>query len=228
VCDEAAAADKEAMAEVAVKRAMEEATKKKATEEAAVKAVAAEATGAAGASPAPSHVPPAAGAKRSVAPSGSISPAKRPYRGVWKPQFVQLSPHLLFPYFLTTFLSRSASSGAAAVTSAAAADAVVMVALGPAPDSEPRTPEGDPEDVVESEGELEVAPEVVPAVVQEEAPAEGDMITVCTAVAPPPSHGAHAPLSSVPCRAVTSGAAISEGMAVVLGHPPFTRRVTSP
>jgi hypothetical protein len=70
-----------------------------------------------------------------------------------------------------------------------------------------------------SEGEPEVAPEPVPEVVQEEAPAEGAMITVCAAVAPPPSHGARAPLLSVPNRAAASGAAASEGMEVVLGHP---------
>jgi hypothetical protein len=70
-----------------------------------------------------------------------------------------------------------------------------------------------------SEGEPEVAPEPVPEVVLEEAPVEGAMITVRAAVAPPPSRGARAPLSSVPRRAAASGAAASEGMEVVLGHP---------
>jgi hypothetical protein len=97
VRDEAAAADKEAadkgaveeaaVKRAAVKRATEEAMVKKvveerAAEEAMVKAVAAEASGAAGGSPAPSQALPAAGAKRSAAPSGSTSPAKRPYRVV--------------------------------------------------------------------------------------------------------------------------------------------------
>jgi hypothetical protein len=91
-------------------------------------------------------------------------------------------------------------------------------APGPAPDSEARTPEGVPEDVVESEGESEVAS----VMVQEEAPAEGAMIAVGTAVAPPPSRGACAPLSSAPHRAVASGATSSEGMEVVLGHPPLS------
>jgi hypothetical protein len=51
---------------------------------------------------------------------------------------------------------------------------VVGATPGPAPDGEPRTPEGVPEDVVEdSEGEKEVALEPVPKVVREEAPAEG-------------------------------------------------------
>jgi hypothetical protein len=130
------------------------------------------------------------------------------------------SPPFFLPSFfhsLTTFLSRSTSSGAATATGAATTDAVVRAAPGPAPVSEPQTPEGVPEDVVESEGE----PKAVPAVVQEEAPAEGAMIAVRTAVAPPSSHGAHAPLSSAPHWAATSGAAASEGMEVVLGHPPL-------
>jgi hypothetical protein len=97
----------------------------------------------------------------------------------------------------------------------ATADAVVRVALGLAPVSEPRTPKGVPNDVVESEGE--------PEVVQEEAPVEGGMIAVCAAVAPPPSCGARASLLSMPCRATTSGAATGEGMEEVMGHPtPYT------
>jgi hypothetical protein len=94
------------------------------------------------------------------------------------------------------------------------ADAAVKVAPGPAPVSEPRTPEGVPEDV-----ESEVAPELVPEVVQEEALAEGAMIAVRAAAAPPPSHGARGPLSSAPRKAAASGAATDEGMEVVLGHP---------
>jgi hypothetical protein len=155
-----------------------------------------------------------------------VAPPHRPNvpTGVFGDLGLSSSPPPSFlPFFITTFLSRSASFGAVAATGAAATDAVVGVALGPAPDSEPRTPKGVPENVVESEGE----PEVVPAVVQEEALAEGAMITICTVVAPPPSRGARAPLSSVPHKATTSGVAASEGMEVVLGPPPFTRRVTS-
>jgi hypothetical protein len=71
------------------------------------------------------------------------------------------------PFFilLLPFLSRSTPSSAAAVTGAAATDAVVTATPGPAPISEPWTPEGVPEDIVESEGELEVVPEAVPVVV---------------------------------------------------------------
>jgi hypothetical protein len=64
--------------------------------------------------------------------------------------------------------------------------------------------------VEDSEGE--------PEVVWEEAPVEGAMITVRTTVAPSPSRGARAPLSSVPRRAAASGAATGEGMEVVLLH----------
>jgi hypothetical protein len=99
---------------------------------------------------------------------------------------------------LLHFLPRSSPSGAATVTGTTAsaigtatADATVGVTPGPAPDGQPRTPEGVPEDMVEdSEGEPEVAPESVPEVVREEAPAEGALITVRVAVAPPPSRGA--------------------------------------
>jgi hypothetical protein len=98
VLDEAAAADKEA----ADKRATEEATTKRATEEAAAKATAAEAAGTVGGSPDPSQAPSAPEAKRAAAPSGSTPPVKRPYRGVWKPQFVHLSLPL-FPFFVASF-----------------------------------------------------------------------------------------------------------------------------
>jgi hypothetical protein len=96
VVDEAAAVDKEAMDKrAAAKRAAEEAAAKRdaeerATEEAVMKAAATEAGGAAGGSPAPGQAPSAAGAKRAAAPSGSTLPAKRPYRDIWKPRFVQL------------------------------------------------------------------------------------------------------------------------------------------
>jgi hypothetical protein len=45
------------------------------------------------------------------------------------------------------------------------------------------------------------------------------MIAVRTVASPPLSRGARAPISSAPCRAIASGAAASEGMEVVLGHP---------
>jgi hypothetical protein len=196
----------------------------RATEEAVAKAATAEAAGATGGSPAPGQAPSAAGAKRAMAPSGSTPPAKRPYRGVWKPRFVQLSLPLFSPLFcgfilLLPFLPRSSPSGAATAIGTATADVAVGVAPGPAPVSEPQTPEGVPEDVVVCEGEPKVAPEPVPEVVQEEAPTKGAMITIRMAVGPPPPHGACATLSSVPHSATTLGAAAGEGMEVVMGHP---------
>jgi hypothetical protein len=102
---------KRATEEATMKRAAKEATSKKAAEErtaeeAAAKAAAAEAAGAAGGSPAPSQALPTAGAKKSVAPSGSTPPAKCPYRGVWKPWFVELSPpfFFLFPFSYYLFV----------------------------------------------------------------------------------------------------------------------------
>jgi hypothetical protein len=188
VLDEAAMADKEAMD----KRATEEATamwaaeeravEERAMEEAVVKAMAVEAAGAAGGSPAPGQALSVARAKRATAPSDSTSPAKHPYRGVWKPWFVQLSLPL-FSFFcgfilLLPFLPRSSPFGTPAATGMAAVDAIVGAAPGPIPTSEPQTHEGVPEDVVESEGEPEVVPKAVLEVVQEEAPAEGAMIAV--------------------------------------------------
>jgi hypothetical protein len=91
--DEAAVMTTVADKEAAAKRAAEQ----RVVEEVAAKAVAVEdvvgkttdeAARAAGGSPAPSQATSVAGVKRAAAPSGSTPPAKRPYRGVWKPQFV--------------------------------------------------------------------------------------------------------------------------------------------
>jgi hypothetical protein len=175
--------------EVADKRAAEEAATKAAAAEDVAGKTADEAAGAAGGSPAPGQAPSAAGAKRAATPSGSTPPAKCPYRGVWKPRFVEFSLPLFSLFLwgfilLLPFLSRSSPSGATTATGMAVADAAVRVVLGLAPISEPWTPEGVPEDMVESEGEPEVALEPVPEVVQ-----EGAMIAVRVVAAPPPSHG---------------------------------------
>jgi hypothetical protein len=214
---------KEAAEEAAMKKAAEEAATKKAVEEraakvATAKAATAKAAGAARGSSAPGQAPSAAGAKRTMAPSDSTPASQTSLHGCLETLICpDLSPFFFFFCFilLLPFLSRSSPSGVAAVTGAAAVHAVVWAAPGPASISEPRTPEGVSKDVVESEGEPEAAPEVV----QEEAPAEGAMIVVRMAAAPPLSRGAHAPLSSVPRRAAASGAAVGEGMEVVLGHP---------
>jgi hypothetical protein len=220
------------MKEAAEERAAEEAVAKAAAAEEVAGKTADEAVGAAGGSSAPGQAPSAARAKRVAAPSSSTPPAKRPYRGVWKSWFVQLSLPLFSVFqwgfiLLLHFLPRSSPSGtattigtAASVIGIAVVDAAVGVTPGPTPDDQPRTPEGVPEDVVEdSEGEPEVALEPVTKVVREEAPAEGAMITVRAAASPLPSHGARAPLLSVLCRAAASGAATDDEMEVVMGHP---------
>jgi hypothetical protein len=122
--------------------------------------------------------------------------------------------------------SSSPSSAATAMGTTAsavgttAADAAVKVTPGPAPDGEPRTPEGVCEDVMEEyEEEPEVAAELVPEVVRRVALTEGAMITVRTVAAPPPSYGARAPLSSTPHTAAASGAATGAGMEMALGNP---------
>jgi hypothetical protein len=111
VLDEAAAMTAATDKEATYKRATEEAVMKRAAEEraaeeAATKEVAGKTTdesvGAAGGSPTPSQASSVAGAKRAVVPSGSTLPAKRPYRGVWKPRFVQLA--LFSPFFFSVGL----------------------------------------------------------------------------------------------------------------------------
>jgi hypothetical protein len=103
------AAKEATMMRVAEERVAKEATVKKAAEEraaeeAAVKAAAAEAVGAGRGSAAPSQAPSVAGAKRAATPSGSTLLAKCPYRGVWKPQFVQLSLPLFSLFYFFGFI----------------------------------------------------------------------------------------------------------------------------
>jgi hypothetical protein len=230
---------KKATEEATTKRVTEGAMGKRVTEEAAMKATADEevtdkttdeAAGAVKDSPAPGQAPLVARAKRAAAPPRQPNVPTEVFGNLG------LSSFLATLFFFTVrlhslitshFLPSSSPSStalvigtAASTASTATADAAVGVTPGLAPDSEPRTPEGVPEDVTEeSEEELEVAPESVLEVVREEAPAEGAMITVRTAAAPPPSCGARAPLSSVPRTAVASGATTGAGMEVVLGHP---------
>jgi hypothetical protein len=81
------AADKRVTEEATVKEAVDkEATDKRATKEVTVKEAS---VGAAGDSSAPGQVPSSAtGTKRAAVPSSSTLPAKRFYRGIWKPRFV--------------------------------------------------------------------------------------------------------------------------------------------
>jgi membrane protein involved in colicin uptake len=94
------AADKRAIDKIAVKEAMvkeavdKEAADKRTVEEDTTK----EAAGGAGMGSSASGQAPSSmvGTKRVVTPSGSTPPAKRAYRGIWKPQFVQFFCNLLF------------------------------------------------------------------------------------------------------------------------------------
>jgi hypothetical protein len=89
------AADKRTTEEAMTKEATDkDATNKRAVEEAMMKEAA---VGVARSSSASGQVPSSVeGAKRAMTPSGSTPPAKRPYRGVWKPHFVQFSCTPLF------------------------------------------------------------------------------------------------------------------------------------
>jgi hypothetical protein len=102
VRDEAATMTSTADKEATNKRAVEEATEEAAAAEEAAGKTVGEGAGATGGSPAPGQVPSVAGAKRAASPSGSTPPAKRPYRGVWKPQFVPLS--ILFCVWLHSLI----------------------------------------------------------------------------------------------------------------------------
>jgi hypothetical protein len=86
----------EAMEEVAANK---EAADKSTVDEAIVKGAG---IGAAEDLPVPGQVPSlVAGSKRAVAPSGSTPPAKRPYKGIWKPRFVQTPPPFLQGFILS-------------------------------------------------------------------------------------------------------------------------------
>jgi hypothetical protein len=84
------AADKRATEEAVTKEAVDkEVIDKRAVEEAAMKEAVVVAVGCSSAfGQVPSSV---VGAKMVATPSGSTPPAKRPYRGIWKPRFVQFS-----------------------------------------------------------------------------------------------------------------------------------------
>jgi hypothetical protein len=94
--DDKEATDRRAMEEAtteeaAVKMAAEEGVVKAAADEQVTGKTTDEAAGAIGDSSALGQAPSVARAKRVATLSGSTPPAKRPYMGVWKPRFVQLS-----------------------------------------------------------------------------------------------------------------------------------------
>jgi hypothetical protein len=95
------------------------------------------------------------------------------------------------------------------------AEAAVGATSGSATGSEPQTPKGVLEDVLE---EPEVASEPVPKVVPGEVPTEGAMIAELT-VTPSPSHGESVPSSSSSRIATTTGIVSGARLKVVLGYP---------
>jgi hypothetical protein len=194
---------------------VEATTDRRAAEEATAKEAAGEG------SSVPSHVPSStAGAKRAVTPSGSSPPAKRPYRGVWRPRY---GPKSLRPVLLSfceahNFIFPSsrpppaprAPSVATVVSSAApaagAAGPVVAAEVVPelVASGTPQTAEGVPVDVPESPAD---SPEVAPSPSPVEVLAEEVTPVVCTAV---PS----SPLAA-------AGADAAGETEVVMGHPTY-------
>jgi hypothetical protein len=162
----------------------EAATYRRAAEEAAAKEAAGEG------SSAPGQVPSsAAGAKKAVMPSGSSPPAKRPYKGVWRPRYVpkSLRPisfsfceahYFSFPSSRPPPAPRAPSVATMASSTAPAVGATVLaVAVEVVPElvtgGTPQTPKGVPEDVPESPGdapEAVLSPSPVEVLVEEATP----------------------------------------------------------
>jgi hypothetical protein len=185
---------------VAVKAAgAEVALDRRAAEEAVAKEVADE--GSSGPGQAPSF---AACAKRVATPSGSSPPAKRPYRGVWRPRYAPKSLRsICFHYFsfpssrlspaprassVATVASSVAPTAGATILAVTAEAAPELVASGM-----PQTPEGVPEDVLEDPVDV---PEMVPSPSPEEVLAEKAMLVVRVAVPSPPLATAEASSSA--------------------------------
>jgi hypothetical protein len=214
---------------VAVEAAgVEAATDRRAAEEATAKEAAGEG------SSVPGQVPSSAvGAKRAATPSGSSPPAKRPYRGVWRPRYAPKSLRpVLFSFceahyfsFLSSrpppvprapsvaTMASSAAPAAGATVPAAAAEAVPKLVAG----GTPQTPEGVPEDV--SEGPVD-APEMVPSPSPVEVLAEEATPVVRTVVPSSPLAAAVASSSVLGTAAPADAAADAVGEPeVVMGHP---------
>jgi hypothetical protein len=215
---------------VAVKAAgAEVAIDRRAVEEAAVKEAVDEGSSVFGQAPSS-----AAGAKRVAMPSGSSPPAKRPYRGVWRPRYApkSLRPvcfvflceahYSSFPSSRSSPAPRASSVATVASSMAPAVGATVLaVAVEAAPElvasGTPQTPEGVPEDVLEDPADV---PEMVPSPSPEEVLAEKAMLVVCAAVPSSPLVAAEAS-SSAPGTAAPAdaGANAVGGPEVVMGHP---------
>jgi hypothetical protein len=208
----------------------EAATYRRAAEEAAATEVAGDG------SSVPGQVPSSAvGAKRAAAPRGSSPPAKRPYRGVWRPRYVpkSLCPvsfsfceahYFIFPPFRPPPTPRAPSVATVASSAAPAVGATVpAVAAEVVPElvtgGMPQTPEGVPEDVPESPAD---APEVVPSPSPVEVLAEKATPVVCTAVPSSPLAAAAASSSALSTAAPMDAAADVVGeIEVVMGHPTY-------
>jgi hypothetical protein len=213
---------------VAVKAAgAEAATDRRAAEEAAAKGAAVEGSSVPGQAPSS-----AAGAKRAMTPSGSSPPAKRPYRGVWRPRYAPKSLHPVCffceAHYFSFLSSRSSpapgASSVATVESSvapAAGATVLSIATEVAPElvasDTPQTPEGVPEDVPEDPADV---PEIVPNSSPEEILAE-EATPVVRAVVPSLPLAAAEASSSVPGTAAPADAATDAvgELEVVMGHP---------
>jgi hypothetical protein len=208
----------------------EAATYRRAAEEAAAEEAAGEG------SSVPGQVPSsAAGAKRAATSNGSSPPAKRPYKGVWRPRYVpkSLRPvsfsfceahYFSFPSSrppstpispsVATVASSAAPVAGATVPTVAAEVVPELVAGGT-----PQTPEGVPEDVSESPAD---APEAVPSPSPVEVLAEEATPVVCTVVPSSPLAAAAASSlalgTAAPADAATDAVGETE---VVMGHPTY-------
>jgi hypothetical protein len=203
---------------------------RRATEEAAAKEAAGEG------SSVPGQVPSsAAGAKRVAAPSGSSPPARRPYRGVWRPRYVPKSLRLVsFSFCEAHYFSFPSSrppsaprapSMATVVSSAAPTVGATVPAIATEVVPElvvggtPQTPKGVLEDVPESPADT---PEAVPSLSPVEVLAEEATPVVCTAVPSSPLATAAASSSALGTAAPADAAADAVGeMEVVMGHPTY-------
>jgi hypothetical protein len=216
------------VAVVAEATGAEAATYRRAAEEATTKEAADER------SSVPGQVPSsAAGAKRAVMPSGSSPPAKRHYRGVWRPRYVpkSLRPvsfsfceahYFSFPSSrpppvprapsVATVVSSVAPAAGATVPAVAAEVVPELVAGGT-----PQTPEGVSEDVPESPTD---ASEAVPSPSPVEVLAEEATPVVCTVVPSSPLAAAALSSSVLGTAAPVDAAANAVGETeVVMGHP---------
>jgi hypothetical protein len=184
-------------------------------------------------SPVPGQAPSsAAGAKRAAAPSGSSPPAKRPYRGVWRPQYVPKSlRHVSFSFCEAHYFSFPSSRPppaprAPSVATVASSAPPAAGATGPAVAVEvvpelvagdtPQTPEGVLVDAPESPAD---ALEVVPSPSPVEVLAEEATPIVCSAAPSSPLAAAAASSSALGAAAPADAAADAvEETEVVTGH----------